>query len=231
MDTRECEIHMKSGSLFCIFISGPLKIFPDISNLQSSVISHPDCCNKSVKKVVNDKKHVFIRKLTHNYSRNPFQEQWTTLHDYFNTWFWYTNTLISLSATVLVSRMFQLVLFCFFYLCHFCHQNLKIIIFWVLHYISKKSARLLIGQFSLNQAMAIELMGLIADWPAFRRALIKVIHSSESCSTEPLLYYSTPHYHAVPKTLSMLSLFLLFPQLKCAKRGKWHKPELLFLNV
>lgn len=104
----------ESGSLFCIFISGPLKIFPDISNLQSSVISHPDCCNKSVKKVVNDKKHVFIRKLTHNYSRNPFQEQWTTLHDYFNTWFWYTNTLISLSATVLVSRMFQLVLFCFF---------------------------------------------------------------------------------------------------------------------
>lgn len=54
MDTRECEIHMKSGSLFCIFIPGPLNIFPDISNLQSSVKSHPDWCNKSVKKVVND---------------------------------------------------------------------------------------------------------------------------------------------------------------------------------
>lgn len=162
MDTRECEIHMKSGSLFCIFIPGPLKIFPDISNLQSSVKSHPDWCNKSVKKGCKWHKHVFIRKLTHNYSCNPFQEQWTTVHDYFNSWFWYTNTLISLSTTVLVSRMFQLVVFFsfFFYLGRFCHQNVKTITFRVLHYISKKSARLLIGQFSLNQAMAIRADGV-----------------------------------------------------------------------
>lgn len=160
MDTRECEIHMKSGSLFCIFIPGPLKIFLDISNLQSSVKSHPDWCNKSVKKVVNDKKHVFIRKLTHNYSRNPFQEQWTTVHDYFNTWFWYTIKLMSLSATVLVSRMFQLVLFCFFISAISATKIWKLSLFKVLHYISKKSARLLIGQLSLNQAMAIRADGV-----------------------------------------------------------------------
>lgn len=49
-------------------------------------------------------------------------------------------------------------------------------------------------------------MGLIADWPGFRRALIKVILSSESCPTKPLLYYSTS-LPCCPSVSSSISSF------------------------